>query len=111
MPGSEIAKLANLVICNGGSPSTQQALQQSKPVLGIPSNLDQLLNMQFIVKAGAGLSVRADQVSRRSISRAIQTLLHEPAYTHRAQQVAGWFNKYCVAEAFNNAVHQQLETN
>jgi UDP:flavonoid glycosyltransferase YjiC (YdhE family) len=48
LPGNDAAKRADLVICNGGSPTTSQALQAGVPVIGIASNLDQYLNMSFM---------------------------------------------------------------
>ena len=75
LPGDEVAACAQMVICNGGSPSTHQALRQGVPVLGIAANLDQLLNMSFLVEANGGLMVRADQVSPDRIRKAAQRIL------------------------------------
>ncbi|MDD5330799.1 MAG: glycosyl transferase family 1, partial [Sulfuricella sp.] len=48
LPGEAAAARAQLVICNGGSPTSQQALAAGVPVLGIAGNLDQFLNMQAV---------------------------------------------------------------
>jgi hypothetical protein len=58
LPGTLAARRASLVICNGGSPSTQQALAAGVPVLGIAGNLDQYLNMQGVLAVGAGRCLR-----------------------------------------------------
>jgi UDP:flavonoid glycosyltransferase YjiC (YdhE family) len=56
LPGEEAASRAAVVICNGGSPTTQQALAAGKPVIGIASNLDQHLNMAAIERRGRASS-------------------------------------------------------
>ncbi|MEQ1530404.1 MAG: glycosyltransferase, partial [Methylococcales bacterium] len=60
--GMAAAKRADLVICNGGSLSCQQAFAHGKPVLGIASNMDQFLNMAAVSRANAGLVLRADNI-------------------------------------------------
>ena len=107
LPGDQVAAHARLVVCNGGSPGTHQALQQGTPVLGIPSNLDQLLNMQFVVRCGAGQTLRADQVNARSVRDSVQRLLAEPAYGERAQQVRAWFAGWDPAASLD-AILQQM---
>lgn len=108
LPGAAVAALADLVICNGGSPSTHQALQQGTPVLGIPANLDQLLNMQFIAASGAGLALRADQVSFHRIRNAVSRLLLEVAFQREAKTVATWFRRYQATERFAICIRQHL---
>ena len=48
LPGDIVARHSRLVVCNGGSPTSHQALLAGVPVLGIPDNLDQVLNMSPI---------------------------------------------------------------
>jgi len=108
LPGSELASLASLVICNGGSPGVHQSLQQGTPVLGIPGNLDQLLNMHFVAKTGAGLSLRADQLTPSAVRRDVQRLLQEDDFRRRAEQVRGWFTAYCAEDRFRNIVARVL---
>ncbi|MDS4060511.1 MAG: glycosyl transferase family 1 [Candidatus Contendobacter sp.] len=108
LPGGEVAARAKLVICNGGSPSTHQALQQGTPVLGIPANLDQLLNMQFIVACGAGLSLRGDQVSMERVRHLVQRLLCEPSFGQNAHRIANWFTDYSATERFAAVVRRML---
>ena len=108
LPGGAIAARADLVICNGGSPSTHQALQQGTPVLGIPANLDQLLNMQFVVASGAGLSLRADRISIKRVRDTVQQLLNESSFTQKAQQVAENFRQFCATERFIAVVQDML---
>ncbi|MBL7689222.1 MAG: hypothetical protein JNJ49_14395 [Bdellovibrionaceae bacterium] len=46
LPGDAVCQKAQVVICNGGAPSSYQALAAGRPVIGITRNMDQALNMQ-----------------------------------------------------------------
>ena len=88
LPGSAVCQKASLVICNGGSPTTNQALCCGVPVLGIAQNMDQLLNMEAIANYGAGIVIRADRLARATLRQAIESLVTDRKYTNRAQHLA-----------------------
>lgn len=88
LPGEEVCKRAVLVVCNGGSPTTNQALTRGVPVLGIASNMDQFLNMDAVARFGSGIMVRADRADKRSLTAAIEALLHNAEFTDRARLLA-----------------------
>lgn len=94
LPGLEAARLASLVVCNGGSPTSHQALAAGVPVLGLPSNLDQFLNMQTIETAGAGRLLRADMAGVADIRQTIEGLLQSDPCTAAAQAIARTFGRY-----------------
>jgi UDP:flavonoid glycosyltransferase YjiC (YdhE family) len=85
--GSRASRRALAVVCNGGSPASQQALLNGAPVLGLPSNLDQFLNMGYVARAGYGLLERADRASAPSIRKALTRLLQDANFRTRAEQV------------------------
>jgi len=72
LPGEAAAARAALVVCNGGSPTSQQALAAGVPVVGICGNMDQMLNMRGLVAAGLGTSLRADRLTPRHIGAAVE---------------------------------------
>lgn len=88
LPGEAAARRARLVICNGGSPAAHQALAHGVPVLGIAGNLDQFLNMYYVVASGAGKLLRADAVTRGDIDRAARDLMSQSRYRMRATHMA-----------------------
>ncbi|HRQ59331.1 MAG TPA: glycosyltransferase [Azoarcus taiwanensis] len=88
LPGDLVCRHASLVICNGGSPTTNQALAHGVPVLGIARNMDQFLNMQAVADFGAGVVVRADRAQRRQLQTAITEILGNPRYRERASSLA-----------------------
>ena len=75
LPGDQASARADLVVCNGGSMTTQQAIALGRPVLGIASNMDQFMNMTPLLQAGAGLCLRADRVTLAGVQAAVQELL------------------------------------
>lgn len=88
LPGSDAASRALLVVCNGGSPTCYQAFEHGTPVIGIPTNLDQYLNMAAVVASGAGAMVRPSAADARSLRRRVDTVLNEPSYREHAQRLA-----------------------
>jgi len=63
LPGDVVARRSALVVCNGGSPTSHQALLAGVPVLGLPDNLDQVLNISYLKEAGV-----ADWLGHRNTS-------------------------------------------
>lgn len=104
LPGIEAAQRADMVICNGGSLTSQQALAAGKPVLGIASNMDQFFNMRAVTEAGAGLTVRADRASAKSIRSAASTLLDSTAAVTAAQRLSGVCARYSAPDAIRQIV-------
>ena len=74
LPGYAACERADLVVCNGGSPTTSQALLRGRPVLGICSNMDQFLNMRVVQARKAGMALRADDVHRGAFEAAVDRL-------------------------------------
>ena len=94
LPGIEAARRSSLVICNGGSPTSQQALSACVPVLGIAGNLDQYLNMHGVVASGAGALLRSDRLDQDALRRTAVDLLEQPGPKACARKVAEQFVRY-----------------
>jgi UDP:flavonoid glycosyltransferase YjiC (YdhE family) len=94
LPGELVAKRAQLFVCNGGSPTTQQALVEGVPVLGITRNMDQFMNMDFIAERGAGLRLRADELSVEDLRAQARRMLRERSFRDAAVHVAGELATY-----------------
>jgi UDP:flavonoid glycosyltransferase YjiC (YdhE family) len=100
LPGEEAAARAAVVICNGGSPTTQQALAAGKPVVGIASNLDQHLNMEAVERAGAGVLLRAANLTYAAVRDAIAQVVNDQSRSKAALAVASSHARYPVAFNF-----------
>jgi len=74
LPGDQVCEVADLVICNGGSPGTYQALSHGKPVIGLVTNLDQFLNMAAVQRAGCGLLLRTGSTATTDLKDVLSAL-------------------------------------
>jgi len=108
LPGEQAAARASLVICNGGSLTTQQALVAGVPTLGIVSNMDQQLNMEAICRAGAGRLLRQSAVESLLVRSAVEAMLQDKACTEAATRLAGYFSDYNAQERFRRLVADAL---
>ncbi len=89
LPGVAAAARSHLVICNGGSLATQQALAAGVPVIGVVSNMDQHLNMLCLERAGVGMRLRVGRLTAEQVQTAAQRLLDDP----NCRQAAGWWRQ------------------
>jgi UDP:flavonoid glycosyltransferase YjiC (YdhE family) len=104
--GEDIARRARLVISNGGSTTGYQALSQGTPVLGLPSNLDQYLATEAIVRAGAGRCVKARRATPEALRAEINGMLEDSAAREAARRVAARFRKLDAASTFRAFVQR-----
>lgn len=108
LPLDRVARRASLIICNGGSLTTYQALASGVPIVGICSNMDQLLNMSAIERLGVGLSLRAARVRSAQLKEAVRALLEIPSYTQAAGQVGERFRQVDAGQHFRAFVSEVL---
>ncbi len=110
LPGIEAAARASLVICNGGSPTSQQALACGVPVLGIASNMDQFMNMAAVVRSGAGEVLRADRVGVRHIREAVVRMISDPEGRRGAKGLVRSFDELNSRQNFRDFVSEVLKS-
>jgi UDP:flavonoid glycosyltransferase YjiC (YdhE family) len=94
LPGEAAAAQARLVVCNGGSPTTQQALAAGTPVLGIAGNMDHYLNMGYVRRAGAGEVLRAGTVTEKAVRTAARRLLEDARAASAARHLSAVLGCY-----------------
>lgn len=99
---------SRVVICNGGSLMTYLAMASGVPVLGICSNMDQMLNMNAVKNIGAGLSLRAALVLPAQLKEAVRSLLDTPAYANAAGQAGKRFGQVDAGQRFLEFVAEVL---
>ncbi|WP_435006754.1 nucleotide disphospho-sugar-binding domain-containing protein [Tundrisphaera lichenicola] len=109
LPGKEAASRSMLVICNGGSPTTQQALGIGIPVLGLAENLDQHLNMRGIESRGAGVLIRSEDAGPSEIRSAVLRMMEDPSFGSAARELAQIFGRYDAHSRFRSVLEQALE--
>lgn len=108
LPGDAAAGRAKLMICNGGSLSTQQAIAAGIPVLGVASNMDQFMNMAPIEHRGAGICLRSDRATPASIREAALKLLQATQAAEAARQLQRLLNSQPQTSEVFQACAQRL---
>lgn len=108
LPGEAAAAWAALVICNGGSPATQQALAAGTPVIGLASNMDQHLNMAAIERAGAGRLLRAERVTPGLVRETTAAMLGQSSFRTAAKGLQEVLARYPAQQRFRQIVDQTL---
>jgi UDP:flavonoid glycosyltransferase YjiC (YdhE family) len=109
IPGDLAARKAAVVVCNGGASTGYQALAAGTPIVGIPSNIDQLLAATAMCDAGAGLFVRAATVTPPKIRTAVERVMHEASFTETAQRVAASFASFDPHARFRAVIDEVIE--
>jgi UDP:flavonoid glycosyltransferase YjiC (YdhE family) len=104
LPGEAASARASLVVCNGGSPTTHQALAAGVPVLGLASNMDQHLNMIAVERLGAGELIRTDRATATAVRASAVRLLGDPGYAASAGKMARVFAEYDAPTRFRAIV-------
>lgn len=104
LPGHLAARRASVVVSNGGATTGYQALAEGRPVLGVPFNLDQYLASDAIVRAGAGLLLRAGSVRKADAERALTRLITEPSFDERARALQAELARWDARARFEDVV-------
>lgn len=111
VPGALVARASRFVITNGGASTSYQALAEGKPVLGVPSNLDQYLAMTAIERVSAGRLVRSGEATPASVRAAFTELLTSTELRDGAQRVARAFAAADCHQRFDAFLSDVFATN
>lgn len=104
LPGDLACRAAQLVICNGGSPTAYQALAAGVPVVGIATNMDQFLNMTAVSEAGCGILVRSSVADTETVARAISQAFASDGLFQRATTMRRAIERMPATTAFCSAL-------
>ena len=84
--GEEAMKICELVVCHGGNGTIYQALEQGRPIIGIPTIPDQDFNMRRVEALGLGIKVAPADLEKnpQQLFAAIRRVLDTPSYREKA---------------------------
>jgi UDP:flavonoid glycosyltransferase YjiC (YdhE family) len=108
LPGLDICRMAQLMICNGGSPSTQQALACGIPVIGICNNLDQILNMHSLQKLNVGSVFRSDDLNFTKLADAVQSVLENSVQKENAKLLGLEISQWDLKKKWNEILEKNI---
>lgn len=83
-PYSEIFPKASVIVHQGGSGTTGQALRAGRPMLFVPFGWDQPDNALRVERLGAGLAIARTKYSADTAFASLDRLLREPHFASRA---------------------------
>lgn len=109
-PLDKILSSFELVICNGGSPTSYLALNHGIPVLGIVSNRDQILAMSHIQAKGAGLLLQHRSLNGQEIFKAVEKILSKPEFRQRAKAIQISFSKFNLQKELNQILNEIINS-
>ena len=93
MSVSKVLPQAHAVVCHGSHQMTAQALLAGKPVLLLPTQLEQFLIMRRVVRFGAGLGI-APEVPNADYASALETLAQKTAYASKAREFSDRYARH-----------------
>lgn len=108
LPMQAAARRASLLISNGGSLTAYQALACGVPVIGLCTNMDQLLNMGSLERLGAGVAMRAGTLGAGKLQERVAAVLARPAITDAAKAIGGLMTRYDAGARFRDSVAGML---
>ncbi len=103
LPGHLACERADLLICNGGAPSVNQALAAGKPVVGITRNFDQVIHMSGLARQEFARTFRSWDLDPAELRESVEHLLRDPAPREAARRIASVMRSYDVQSRFDLA--------
>ena len=88
VPQAELLPHCSAVVTHGGSGSMLGALAHGLPLLVVPQGADQFTNADLIAAAGAGIELRADELSASAVRDGVRSLLGSTPYRDAARAIA-----------------------
>jgi UDP:flavonoid glycosyltransferase YjiC (YdhE family) len=88
VPYSKIFPSASVIVHQGGSGTTAQALRSGRPMLFVPWGWDQPDNALRVQRRGSALSIRKDRYTADRAAAAIDRLRSDSAFTENARAAA-----------------------
>lgn len=92
LPSHAIMPRVDVAVTMGGQGSVQTAMTSGTPLVGIPLQPEQELNVDLAVRHGMGLAVAPRHAGTARLTDAVRRLLAEPAFRDGARRVKGWYD-------------------
>lgn len=104
----DIVPLLDFAILNGGSAQGYFFLSSGIPFLGIPSNMDQHLFTQILVRHRLAVSLRSEAVNFKDVQEIVQRCLQDEDLKKRCEEFAEILKDYQPIQAFGLEVERLL---
>ncbi|KNY29318.1 macrolide family glycosyltransferase [Pseudobacteroides cellulosolvens] len=91
VPQLEVLKSADVIICHGGLNSVSEALYYGVPVISIPQVNDQYMVSRQLVKLGAGLELKMEDITYKVLKNSVKTVLSDTSYKASSSKIGRSF--------------------
>jgi UDP:flavonoid glycosyltransferase YjiC (YdhE family) len=108
-PYSSVFHRAAVIVHQGGSGTTGQAMRAGRPMLIVPFGWDQPDNGARIERTGAGLSLARNRYSARSAAQALDKLVSNPQYSACARDIAAQVRAEDAVASARNSIELLLQ--
>jgi UDP:flavonoid glycosyltransferase YjiC (YdhE family) len=92
VPAPAAHALADVVVSHGGQGTVQTAIAAGKPIVGVALQIEQQINLDNVMDAGAGIRIQRQCWKAKQIHSTVQTVLKESSYTTNAKMLGDTMN-------------------
>lgn len=110
VPFTELLPLTDLVVTNGGYGGVQLALAHGVPLVVAGTTEDKTEVSARVTWSGTGVALKTDTPSADQVRRGVETVLGDPAYRGRAQELRAAYAAYPGAARAAEAVLEVVRT-
>jgi rhamnosyltransferase subunit B len=107
-PYSEVLPRSCAIVHQGGVGTTGQALRAGRPSLILPHAHDQFDNAARVARLGCGRALPRPRFNTKTGTRELRTLLDDPSYRERADQVGEMVRREDGASAAADEIEKVL---
>jgi MGT family glycosyltransferase len=93
VPQLEVLKRADVFISHGGLNSVSEALYYEVPTIAIPQANDQPMVTQQLVKLGAGIGLKMEEVTPKILRDSVYKILSESSFKQNSIKISNSFAK------------------
>lgn len=108
-PGERLLERAHVCVSHGGNGTLYQALTAGVPVVGIPTHVDQQIQMQLCEARGVGVQVPDSGLTPERLRQAVDTVRLDPRFRERAAAMSRAIARYGGARSAAAAIVELLE--
>jgi dTDP-L-oleandrosyltransferase len=108
-PGERLLERADVCVSHGGNGTLYQALTAGVPVVGIPTHVDQQIQMQLCEASGVGLQVPDSVLSPERLRQAVDTVCADPRFRESARAMSRAIARHGGARSAAAAIVELLE--
>ncbi|RDL38948.1 UDP-glucuronosyl [Venustampulla echinocandica] len=85
IPAPTANALADVVVSHGGQGTVQTAMAAGTPIVGVGVMMEQQINLDHVMDAGAGIRIQRHAWRSSIIRQAVRSVLADPSYKIRAE--------------------------